>query len=346
MMSDFHKNVNDFIIPNSYQLIHNVSMNSIERFRQDHSSKFKFKNLLSNKAQLIFLISLGVLFLFVFSYVPLFGLLLAFKDGDNKINVFNTLFNGEWVGFQNFSNVFQDYNFPDVLKNTVCLNTLMLFINFPAPILFALFLNEIKHKKLRTVLLNICIFPTFISWMTFGGIFLSLLDTNTGMLNPILNFFHIGDPANPINFGEPQYFWATIIITSLIKGTGWGSIIYSAAITNINPEIYEAAEIDGAGRFRVMLKITLPAMLPTITVFFLLSIGGLLGNNFEQFYVFQNAINKSTGEVLATYSFTQGISYKRYSFTTALGIIQSFVSLFLLLGANAISKKITGKGVY
>lgn len=321
-------------------------MNYVARFRKDYSPKFKVKNLLSNKAQLIFLISLSAIFLLIFSYVPLFGLLLAFKDGDNKINVFNTLFNGEWVGFQNFMNVFKDYNFPDVLKNTICLNTLMLFINFPAPILFALFLNEIKHKRLRNIILNICIFPTFISWMTFGGIFLSLMDTNTGVLNPILNFLHLGDPANPINFGEAQYFWATIIITSLIKGTGWGSIIYSAAITGINPEIYEAAEIDGARRFRVMFQITLPAMLPTITVFFLLSIGGLLGNNFEQFYVFQNAINKSTGEVLATYSFTQGISYKRFSFTTALGIIQSLVSLLLLLGANSISKKITGKGVY
>lgn len=300
----------------------------------------------SNNTQLFLIAFVGVLFLLIFAYIPFFGLALAFKDGDNRIDVLNSIIYGKWVGFDNFIAVFSDYNFKDVLVNTVTLNLVMLLINFPAPILFALFLNEIKHKHFKNAIQSISIFPTFISWMSFGGIFLALLDMNTGIINPILIRLGFITPDNLINFGEPQYSWALIIITSLIKGTGWGSIIYSASISGINPEIYESAEMDGAKRFRVMFSITLPAMAPTILVYLLLSIGGLLGNNFEQFYVFQNVINLSKTEVLATYSYTQGITYKRYSFATALGLLQSIVSLTLLLSSNKIAKKITGKGIY
>ena len=274
----------------------------------------------SNNTQLFLLALLGVIFLVVFAYIPLFGLILAFKDGDNRIDVLYSIVYGKWVGFDNFIAVFNDYSFKDVLINTISLNSIMLLINFPAPIIFALFLNEIKHKHYKNVIQSISIFPTFISWMSFGGIFLALLDMNTGIINPILIRLGIISENNLINFREAQYAWALIIITSLIKGTGWGSIIYTASISGINPEIYESAEMDGAKRMRVMFKITLPAMAPTILVYFLLSIGGILGNNFEQFYVFQNVINLSKTEVLATYSHTQGISYGRYSFATALGL--------------------------
>ena len=300
----------------------------------------------SNNFQLFLIALMGVIFLFIFAYIPMFGLAIAFKDGDNRIDILSTIFNGKWVGFDNFVAVFNDYSFKNVLINTVTLNLVMLLINFPAPIIFALFLNEIKHKHYKNIIQSITIFPTFISWMSFGGIFLALLDMNTGIINPLLIRLHIITEDNLINFGEPQYAWALIIITSLIKGTAWGSIIYTASISGINPEIYESAEMDGAKRFMVMFKITLPAMAPTILVYLLLSIGGLLGNNFEQFYVFQNVVNLPRTEVLATYSYTQGITYKRYSFSTALGLIQSIVSLVLLLSSNKIAKKITGKGIY
>ena len=300
----------------------------------------------SNDSQLFFVAFLGVIFLLVFAYIPMFGLILAFKDGDNRIDILSSIVSSKWVGFDNFISVFKDYNFKDVLINTVTLNLIMLLINFPAPIIFALFLNEIKHKHFKNVIQSITIFPTFISWMSFGGIFLALLDMNTGIINPILVRLHIIDENALIDFGKPEFAWALIIITSLIKGTAWGSIIYTASISGINPEIYDSAEMDGAKRFMVMFRITLPAMAPTILVYLLLSIGGLLGNNFEQFYVFQNAINISKTEVLATYSYVQGISYRRYSFATALGLIQSIVSLALLLSSNKIAKKITGRGIY
>ncbi len=304
------------------------------------------KKFFSNNTQLFFIALMGVVFLAIFAYVPLFGLVLAFKEGDNRINVLQTIFYGKWVGLDNFKAVFQDWSFKDVFINTISLNAIMLLINFPAPIIFALFLNEIKHRHYKNAIQSITIFPTFISWMSFGGIFLALLDMNTGVLNPLLIKLGIITENTLVNFGEPQYSWALIIITSLIKGTGWGSIIYTASISGINPEIYESAEMDGAKRFRVMFQITLPAMIPTILVYFLLSIGGILGNNFEQFYVFQNVVNLPKTEVLATYSYAQGISYKRYSFATALGLIQSIISLFLLLSSDKIAKKLTGRGIY
>lgn len=321
----------------------NKSAKASYMIRSLHSKRRKF---FSNNTQLFFIALMGVVFLAIFAYIPLFGLVLAFKEGDNRINVMQTIVNGKWVGFENFKAVFEDYSFKDVFINTISLNSIMLLINFPAPIIFALFLNEIKHRHYKNAIQSITIFPTFISWMSFGGIFLALLDMNTGVLNPLLVKLGLITEDTLINFGEPQYSWALIIITSLIKGTGWGSIIYTASISGINPEIYESAEMDGAKRFRVMFQITLPAMIPTILVYFLLSIGGILGNNFEQFYVFQNVINLSKTEVLATYSYTQGISYKRYSFATALGLIQSIISLFLLLSSDKIAKKLTGRGIY
>ena len=299
-----------------------------------------------NEIELIIYASLGVLFLLVFAYTPMFGLVLAFKDGDYKINIFKTIMRGNWCGIDNFIFVFNDYSFFDVFINTLSLNSIMLLINFPAPILFALFLNEIKNKTFRTVVQSVAIFPTFISWMIFGGIFISLADVNTGVINPVLEFFHLSSPDEPVNLLGPDYIWFVIIITSLIKGTGWGSIIYTAAIAGINQELYEAAAIDGANRWQTMFRITLPAIAPTVLVFFLLSIGGLLGNNFEQFYVFRNIINESRSEVLATYAYRYGVTDQRYSFATALGLIQSFISLALLLGSNFISRKITGRGLY
>ncbi len=299
-----------------------------------------------NKIQILIMAMAGALFLFVFAYIPMFGIVLAFKDGDKELNVLNAIFYNDWVGFDNFKRFFNDYNFKDILLNTLGLNLLMLAINFPAPILFALFLNEVRHKRYQRMLQSVAIFPTFLSWVVFGGILIALSDPNMGIVTPILRAFGIIGKDEAINFGEPQYAWLTIIVSSLLKGTGWGSVIYSAAILGIDPQLYEAAKIDGAGRMRQMFAITLPSILPTVTVFFLLSVSGLLNNSFEHIYVFQNAINVSTSEVIATYVYKQGISGRMYSYTTAVGLFQSLVSFTLLVAGNFISKKLTGKGLY
>lgn len=299
-----------------------------------------------NECQLFIIACMMMAFLIVFSFVPMFGVLLAFRDGDRKLNVLNVIFSGEWVGLENFSNVLQDYNFKRVLLNTLGLNILMLIVNFPGPILFALFLNEIKQRKVRAALQSVAIFPHFLSWIIFGGIILALTDMDLGVVNPILNALGLSSEENPVNLGEAKYSWFLIIFSSLIKGVGWGSIIYTAAIAGIDKNLYEAAEIDGANRWRKMQKITFPMILPTVTVFLLLNISGLLGNSYEQIYVFQNGVNLAKTEVIATYSVKVGVSQRRYSFTSALGLMNSLIGMLLLFGGNFISKKLTGRGLY
>ena len=300
----------------------------------------------ANNKQNYFMAMCGVLFLLVFSYAPMFGIMLAFKNGDRAINVFQALIQGKWVHFKNFTDLFSDRKFVDILLNTIGLNMLMLLINFPAPIIFALLVNEIRHKKFKKTIQIMTMFPHFISWIIFGGIIIALTDMTTGVVNPILEALRISNFQNPINLGSAEYFWAEMIIASLVKGVGWGSIIYLAAIAGINPELYEAAEIDGAGRFHKAIKITLPMIAPTITVFLLLQISKLLGNSYEQFYSLQNPINLDRSEVLSTYIYFKGITQRRYSYASALGLFESAISVVLLIVSNLISKKTTGRGIF
>lgn len=306
----------------------------------------KRKKWTSRDYTLFALASAGILFLLVFSYIPMFGILLAFKDDSKFFNIFDVIQYGGWVGFDNFVEFFHDQKFWDVLLNTLGLNLLMLLINFPAPIIFALLLNEIKHKKYKKAIQTLSIFPHFISWVVFGGIIIALTDMTTGIVNPILYAFGIGSPDNPINILTAPYFWPLMIIVSMIKGVGWGSVIYLAAITNIDSQLYEAAELDGANRWQCAWHVTVPGIAPTVTVFLLLNISGLLGNSFEQFYILQNPANISRSEVLATYIYQMGMIERKYSYTTAMGFFESVVGVVLMLTANTISKKVANRGLF
>ena len=289
--------------------------------------------------------SLSVVFLAVFSYAPLFGLTLAFKEGDYQLNLLNAITKTDWAGFSNFTAFLQDPNFRDAITNTIVLNLIMLLINFPAPIIFALLINEVKHLKYKKTVQTLSNFPHFISWVIFGGMVIAMTDMTTGILNPILNALGLSSPDNPVNLQSAEYAWATVIITSLIKGVGWGSIVYIAAISGIDGNLYEAAELDGANRFQKAIYITIPSIAPTITVFALLSISNLLKNSFDQFYILQNSLNISKMEVLSTYVYKTGLSQRRYSYASALGLFNSVISIFLLIISNWISKKLTGRGV-
>lgn len=311
-------------------------MNNIE--------KKKRKPITSSQWQVLSLALLGVVFLAVFAYVPMFGVALAFKSDDGTLNVVEQLLYSDWVGLENFKVFLTDKDFFVVFWNTLGLNFLQLIFNFPAPIIFALMLNEILHKKFKKMVQVITYFPYFISWVVFGGIILSLLDTNSGIVNTL--FKELNLVKESINFGRAEYFWGTIIITSIIKGVGWGSIIYMAAITGIDACLYEAAEIDGAGRWGKMWYVTLPCIKGTVTLFLVLSISGILNNGFDHIWTFQNQINLSKSEVIDTFVFKYGISDHRYPYATAVGLFKSVISLVLLLGANKVSKMLTGEGIY
>ena len=289
--------------------------------------------------------SLSIVYLLVFAYLPMAGIMLAFKNGNKALNIFNALLYSDWT-LKNFLALFSDELFWQVFSNTVYINLLFLLCNFPAPILFALLLNEIRQRAFKTAIQSICNFPHFISWVIFGGIVLMLTDGTTGIINPVLEFLGLSSKENPVDLGVAKYFFPKIIIASMIKGVGWGSIIYMAAIASIDPTLYEAAVIDGANRFQRAIRITLPSIAPTILVLLLLNIAGLLGNSFEQFYVFQATYNLKRTRVLATYMYSLGFTYRNYSTATALTLFEGVISLTLLLSANFISKRTTGEGIF
>jgi putative aldouronate transport system permease protein len=298
-----------------------------------------------NDVILLAMASLSLVFLAVFAYAPLYGLVLAFKAGDGYLNILNAIQNAPWNGFENFAYFLTDPDFKSIMLNTIGLNVLQLLINFPAPIIFAILMSELLGDRFKKAVQTVTFFPHFISWVIFGGIFLSLLDYDTGIVNNLL--VDLGIIKNPVDIlGEPKYFWGLIITTSILKGLGWGSVIYVAAISGIPHELYEAAKIDGANRWHKIWYITVPSIMPTVTLFFILSIAGLLNNGIEHLWVFQNANNIIRSEVLDTFIYKFGIPRWRYSYATALGLFKSVISLFLLVTGNAVLKKITGKGIY
>ncbi len=208
--------------------------------------------------EIFIMASLGLLFLIIFAYAPMYGIILAFKDGDGYLNIMKAITQSDWVGFYNFREFILDKDFQNVMLNTIGLNLLQLLINFPAPIIFAVLLSEIKSKRYKKTIQTITYFPHFLSWIIFGGIIILLLDVDTGVVNNIL--VNLKLIKEPINFGEAEYFWGLIIITSLIKGLGWGAIIYIAAIAGIDPQLFEAAKIDGANRFQKIRHVTIPSI--------------------------------------------------------------------------------------
>ena len=295
-----------------------------------------------NKAELFLFACLGLLFLAVFAYAPMFGIALAFKRDDGAFDIMYTLTFSDWVLWENFAEFLRDPDFVDVLLNTIGLNVIQLCINFPAPILFAILANELR-PGFRSKVQTVSFFPHFLSWVIFGGIFINLLDYDTGILNAVIELFG-GEPVDVL--GGAEHFWGLIIITSLIKGIGWGSVIYVAAISGISREMYEAAEIDGANRAHRIFYITIPSIKNTIVLFFILSISGILNNGFDHIWVFQNTSNLDRSEVLDTFIYKYGMIERRYAYTTALGLFKSVISLILLIGGNFICKRINGEGIF
>ena len=305
--------------------------------------KKKFK-ITKNDLILIGMASLSIIFLAIFAYAPLYGLILAFRE-DRYINIIHNITYGKPVQFEHFKNFLTDPEFVNIMKNTLGLNILQLMINFPAPIVFAILLSELLSDKFKKFVQSVTFFPHFISWVIFGGIFINLLDYNTGIVNTFL--VEIGLVKEPVDIlGDEKYFWGIIIITSILKGLGWGSVIYVAAISGIPKDIYEAAAIYGANRWHKIRFITVPYIAPTITLFFILSISGLLNNGIDHLWVFQNTNNIGRSEVLDTFIYKYGIPQWQYGYATAVGLFKSVVSFILLILGNTVCKKVTGKGIY
>lgn len=290
----------------------------------------------------------GVIFIFFISYASLFGLQIAFRD--YKVSQgFNGIFNAEWVGLKHFKEFFLDANFPKVMKNTIGLSLLKLLFGIPAPIIFAVMLSEMRYKKTKKVVQTISYLPHFLSWVIVAGILnVFLASTKGGLVNSIL--LNIGLIDKPIGFmTNPSYFWAICVISDVWKEFGWWAIIYISAISAVDPTLYEAMSMDGAGRLQKIWHLTLPAIKGTIGVVIIISLGnlftgGMSGSNFDQAFLLGNAMTTAKSEILPTYVYKMGILTNRFSYATAVGLFQSIVSLILVFGSNALSSKLSDDG--
>ncbi|MBS5912708.1 MAG: sugar ABC transporter permease [Paenibacillus macerans] len=283
---------------------------------------------------------LGVAWMIVFNYVPMYGIIIAFKE----YNIVRSVAEAPWVGFDHFKEFFQDDNFVNVMKNTLGISLIKLIVGFPLPIVFALFLNEMRSVRFKKAVQTISYLPHFLSWVVLGGILTTWL-SDVGIINDLLLALHL--IQEPISYlAEPSYFWGIVVASDVWKELGWSAIIYLAAITSISPEMYEAATIDGAGRFQKMWYITLPSIKATISILFILAVGGVLNSNFDQILVLRNALNESASNVIDIYVYQTGMLSGRYSYSTAVGLFKSVIALILLLLANRVTKKLNDTSLF
>lgn len=289
----------------------------------------------------LFLILLPFLaFVALFSYVPLFGWSYAFL----KFNPGLKLSEMKWVGLDNFKALFKYTGaLKTVMSNTLGISLLSLLTSV-LPVILAIFISMLPGKKLNRVVQSVTTVPNFISWVLVYSIFFSLFAPDTGVVNQVLK--SIGIINNPINLlGDVDNAWFIQVGIGIWKGLGWSAIVYLAAIAGIDQELYESAAIDGANRFWSTIHITLPGVASTYMVLLLLAIASILSNGFEQFWVFQNALTRDKLEVFDTYVYRLAMVNQQYSFSTAMGMMKSIVSIILLFCANLVSKKIRGESI-
>lgn len=275
---------------------------------------------------------------FLFRYAPLSGIQVAFKD----YNIFKGMWASPWAGFKYFGELFSSTKFWLALKNTVVLNLLDLLFGFPTPIILAIMLYEMRSVKLKRVYQTLMYLPHFLSWVIVGSLVVKLFGS-TGMVNNMIKAMS----GSTVNFLTDETNWVVMYVaTGVWQSAGWGTIIYLAAISGVNTELYEAAEVDGCGRLRRIWYVTLPCIMPTIIVMLILRLGQMVGIGFERPYVMMNDMVKNVAEVTSTFVYTNGIKNARYSFATAVDLFGSLVNMMFVIGANAITKRLGEGGLW
>jgi len=286
----------------------------------------------------------GTILMLLFSIVPLFGLIIAFKDYKATMG-FLGIFTSKFNDFSNFKQVFRSSQFWPMIKNTLGINLIGQIVSIFATITFALLLNELKNVRFKSLVQTATYMPHFLSWVVFGGLCISLLSPDGGLINKILLGLKITE--EPILFlASTKYFWGVAIISALVKDLGWGAILYMAAIAGVDQNMYEAATIDGAGRFQKMYYITVPSIMPTIMIMIIFAVAGMLNNNFTQIYVFQNVLNLPASQVIDTYVYQIGLQQFNFGVGSAVSLMKSVFAVLLLLGANYASNKLTDSGLF
>jgi len=281
----------------------------------------------------------GIVYFLVFKYAPMGGLVIAFQDYMPFLGVTGS----PWVGFEHFVRFFTEDTFFLLLRNTLVLSGMLLLFSFPVPIILALMLNELRGRVFKRSIQSIVYLPHFMSWVIVVSIFYVLLTTDRGAINNLIMSWG-GDSVAFLT--DPEWLRPMYIVQHIWKSAGWGTIVYLAAMTAVDLALYEAAELDGAGRMRQTWHITLPAIRPVIVVMFILAIGDILELGFEHMFLLLNSLNREVGEIFDTYVYTTGIQNGQLSYASAVGLFKGLVGLILVIMANRLAKKFGEEGVY
>jgi putative aldouronate transport system permease protein len=319
---------------------------SVTKRAPEPKRKSTFFKELGKQIDLQLLVVPSIIMILIFSYVPMYGIIMAFQNfqlGDKPGF-------SKWVGWMQFKSlIFDDPNFLNVLRNTLVISSLKLLICFPAPIILAVLFNEVQSVKFKRTVQTISYLPHFISWVVGATLMFDFLSSDNGAVNTLLKAIGLIN-KDILFFGDGKYFWPIAVGTDLWKELGWNAIIYIAAITSIDSELYEAAEIDGAGRYAKMWHITIASIRPTIILLFIFTVGNLLNANFDQVMMLTNqmtnAMLRQTADIIDTYVYRMGISQGRFSYAAAAGLFKAVINFGLLLGANALAGKLGNTALF
>lgn len=294
--------------------------------------KKSFRGYMQRNWVLYLMVLPGMLALIIFRYVPMYGVLMAFE----KYMPAKGILGSKWVGFQHFVNFFHSPYFGRLLGNTFMLGIVTLVFTFPAPILLALLLNEVRNPRFKRVTQTISYVPYFISTVIVVGLLKDMVSTNDGIINTAI----VALGGQKIDFfASPQWFRPLYVISSIWSGIGYNSIIYLAAISGINPELYESAVLDGASRMKQAIHITIPCISSTIVILLIFAVGGIVGNDYQKILLMQSPLTYETSDVISTYVYREGILGGSYSYTTAINLFTSLISLFFILITNWVARK-------
>lgn len=299
-------------------------------------------NIVKREKVLYFFVIPAILTTFVFSYLPMFGNVIAFLDYDMSKGWMGL--GSEFVGLKWFKQIFTDPFFRDLILRTIYYNFLILVVGFPAPILLALLINEVRNRRFKKTVQTISYLPYFVSWVTISSLIYIFLSTDaTGVINNIRTA--IGQERY-LFMKDANFFPWLLLLSSIFKTAGWGSILYLAAISSIDAQLYEAAMIDGAGKWKQFCYVTFPGILPTMVIMMIMNLGSFFTSNFEQVYNLQNQLISSSTNVISVYTFTAGVKGQQFSIAAAVGLFQGVLNAILLILSNFASKKITDYGLF
>jgi putative aldouronate transport system permease protein len=312
---------------------------SLETYKVAQTKRSAFSKRFKRHRWFYIMLMPGLLFFIIYKYLPMWGLLISFQD----YQPFLGFAHSKWVGFKHFQRFFGEEAFWMLLRNTFILAIYNILFFFPLPIIISLMLNEIRKEVFKRVVQTLIYIPHFVSWVVVAGISFLFFSSQGGIVNNML----ISLGKEPVNFLLSQEWFRTMITSQVIwKETGWGTIIFLAALAGVDPQLYEAARMDGAGRMRQLWHITLPAIRGTIVIMLILRLGTFMDSGFEQIFLMINPMNRQVGEVFDTFVYDAGISQGKFSYSSAVGMFKSAISLVLVVSANYLAKKFGDNGIY